>query len=268
MKHPSITFSHAICRSPAASCVDGLRAVDTGAPDFNAFRADHAAYVAALRATGASVEVLDPAEDFPDSVFVEDTALCLPEGAVILTPGAASRQGEAPLIAPVLARYYGQVARLPRGHVEGGDVLVTGREIIVGLSARTDRAGVLALAEIVAAWGHALRMVETPPEVLHFKTDCALLAPQTVLSTARLAATGCFADYEVLITPDGEEAAANAIRFNDVVMLPAGFPATAEMLRKAGYELRQINNQQAAKLDGGMSCLSLRFTPPTPLDAD
>ncbi|HHB80949.1 MAG TPA: dimethylarginine dimethylaminohydrolase [Aliiroseovarius sp.] len=260
--HPSTHFTHALCRTPPLSAVDGLRAIDTGAPDIARLRADHADYVAALRATGARVEVLDPAEDFPDSLFVEDCALCLPEGAVILTPGAPTRQGEAPLMAPVLERYYGAVATLARGHVEGGDVLVTGREVLVGLSARTDRDGVLALGEIVSAWGYLLRAVETPPEVLHFKTDCSLLAPDVVLATARLAATGCFDGYEVLRLPEGEEPAANAIRFNDVVLLPACFAKTAEMLTRAGYDVVEISNDQAAKLDGGMSCLSLRFTPP------
>ncbi len=259
-----IRFSHAICRRPAASAVSGLRAVDTGAPDIARLRADHAAYVAALRATGATVELLEAAEEFPDSLFVEDTALCLPEGAVILTPGAPSRRGEAALMAPALARFYGEVVQLPRGHVEGGDVLATGREILVGLSARSDREGAEALGEIVARWGHELRVVETPPEVLHFKTACSLLAPNTMLSTAQLAASGCFDGYETLLVPEGEEAAANAIRFNDVVILPAGFARTAEMLRDAGYRLVEIPNEQAAKLDGGMSCLSLRFTPPTP----
>ncbi len=259
-----IRFSHAMCRRPAASAVNGLRAIDMGAPDIARLRADHDAYVAALRATGAQVEVLDPAEEFPDSLFVEDTALCLPEGAVILTPGAPSRQGEAPLIAPALERYYGQTTPLPDGQVEGGDVLATGREILVGLSARTNRAGAQALAEIIAPWGHKLRIVQTPPEVLHFKTDCSLLAPETILATTRLAATGCFAGYEVLTIPAGEEAAANTIRFNGVVLLPAGFPATAEMLHTAGYDVHQINNEQAAKLDGGMSCLSLRFSAPSP----
>ncbi len=260
--HPSTHFTHAICRTPPASAVRGLRAVDTGAPDIALLRADHEAYVAALRATGARVEVLAPAEDFPDSLFVEDTALCLPQGAVILTPGAPSRRGEAELMAPVLERFYGEVTPLPRGHVEGGDVLVTGREILAGLSARTDRAGVLALAEIVSGWGYTLRAAETPPDVLHFKTACSLLAPETLLATRQLAATGCLAGYEVLEVPAGEEAAANAIRFNDAVILPAGFPRTAEMLDKAGYTVAEIGNEQAAKLDGGMSCLSLRFSPP------
>ena len=81
-------------------------------------------------------------------------------------------------------------------------------------------------------------------------------------SPPRLAASGCFADYRVILTAEGEDAAANSIRFNDIVLAPAGFPGTAETLAKAGYDLRGIPNTEAAKLDGGMSCLSLRFTPP------
>jgi len=258
-----IRFSHAVTRTPAASAVRGLRAVDSGPPDIARLRADHAAYVTALRGAGALVEVLEPAEAFPDSLFVEDTALCLPEGAVILSPGASPRRGEEALMAPVLERFYGsRVVRLPGGHVEGGDVLATGREILVGLSKRTDRQGTQALSDIVAGWGHKLRVVATPASVLHFKTDCSLLAPDVILSTARLAASGCFEDYKVLIVPEGEEPAANLIRVNDVVIMPRGFPATAEMLDQAGFSVVEVSNAQAARLDGGMSCLSLRFTPP------
>jgi dimethylargininase len=136
---------------------------------------------------------------------------------------------------------------------------VTGREILVGRSARTDAAGVAQLAEIAADWGHALREVFTPPGVLHFKTDCSLMDAETILSTRRLSASGCFDGYRVLDVAEGEEAAANAIRFNNLVLCPAGFPRTAEMLSTAGYEVFEIDNTDCAKLDGGMSCLSLRF---------
>lgn len=257
------SFTTAVVRAPADSAVDGLRAADTGTPDLARFRADHAAYVAALRATGAAVVELPPLEDHPDSVFVEDTALCLPEGAVILRPGAPSRFGEAAAIAPTLERLYGAVVHLdPPGFAEGGDILATGREVLVGRSARTDAAGIAALGRVLAGWGVALREVATPPGVLHFKTDCALLDEATILATPRLAATGCFAGYRVIETPPGEEAGANAIRFNDLVLIADGFPRLAEALDRAGYRVRRIGNTEAAKLDGGMSCLSLRFTPP------
>ncbi len=264
MSGRSYRFSHAIAREPSASSVHGLRAIDTGMPDISRFRADHAAYVSALRDAGVEVTVLPPIEDYPDSVFVEDTALCLPEGAVVLRPGAPSRLGEAAAIAPALARHYRDLRRIGGpGFVEGGDVLVTEREILVGRSARTDAAGIAELARLVGDWGYVLRELATPPAVLHFKTDCALLDEETILATPRLAASGCFRDYRVIHTGTGEEAAANAIRVNDLVLLPAGYPRTAEALAKAGYRLREIRNTEAAKLDGGMSCLSLRFSSAT-----
>jgi len=258
----SVSFSHAITRAPAQSIVDGLRAVDTGDPDLARFRADHADYVAALRETGAEVIELPALEAYPDSVFVEDAALCLPEAAILMRPGAPSRLGEAAEMAPVLRRLYTHVLEIEGpGFIEGGDILVTEREILVGRSARTDAAGVAELRALVGPLGHALREVETPSDVLHFKTDCSLLGPETVLATARLAASGCFKGYEVILTPEGEEAAANTIRFNGLVLMPAGFPRTADALDVAGYAVRPIGNTEAAKLDGGMSCLSLRFTP-------
>lgn len=264
MSGRSFRFSHAICRLPGHSIVQGLRAVDTGVPDLTLMRAHHGDYVAALRATGARVTVLDPLEDFPDAVFVEDTALCLPQGAVVMRPGAPSRLGEAALMAPHLAGHYGDLAWIKGpGTIEGGDILMTEREILVGRSARTDAAGIAELARILARWGWALREVETPPGVLHFKTDCSLLDEETILATERLAASGCFAGYRVIRVAEGEEAAANTIRFNDIVLMPAGFARTRDRLVAAGYNLREIGNSECARLDGGMSCLSLRFTPPT-----
>jgi dimethylargininase len=136
------------------------------------------------------------------------------------------------------------------------------REILVGRSARTDAAGIAELTRLVAPWSYSVRELQTPPGVLHFKTDCSLLDEETILAAPRLAASDCFEGYWVILTAEGEEAAANSIRFNDVVLVPEGFPATAGTLAKAGYDLREIPNTEAAKLDGGMSCLSLRFTPP------
>lgn len=260
MTNPSFEFSRAVTRRPAASIIVGLRAKDMGNPSLEGMLAAHENYIAALKSTGAEVIELDPLEDFPDAVFVEDTALCLPQGVILMRPGAPSRMGEVAHMAPVLRDCYDVVREIKGpGHIEGGDILVTGREILVGRSDRTNAAGVAELAEIVEAWGHSLREVFTPPGVLHFKTDCSLMDAETILSTKRLSASGCFEGYRVLDVVDGEEAAANAIRFNNLVLFPAGFPRTAEMLSKAGYEVVEIDNTDCAKLDGGMSCLSLRF---------
>jgi len=259
----STHFTHAITRCPSASITAGLRAVDIGTPDLALMLAHHAAYIAVLKETGAEVIELPALDAYPDSVFVEDTALCLPQGAVVMRPGAPSRLGEAAEMAPHLRALYGQVLEITGSDsfIEGGDILVTEREILVGRSARTNTTGIAELTRLVTPWGHSVREVHTPPGVLHFKTDCSLLDTETVLATDRLAASGCFDGYRVIPVATGEEAAANTIRFNDVVLMPAGFPRTRDAIAAAGFAVREIGNSECAKLDGGMSCLSLRFTP-------
>ncbi|NHB77033.1 dimethylarginine dimethylaminohydrolase family protein [Rhodobacter calidifons] len=256
-------FTHAITRRPSGSIVCGLRAVDTGNPDLARMQSHHDAYVAALKGTGATVVELSPLETYPDSVFVEDTALCLPQGAVVMRPGTPSRLGEADEMAPHLRALYSEVVAItqPDSFIEGGDILVTGREILVGRSARSNAAGIAELTRLVAPWGHSVREVQTPTGVLHFKTDCSLLDADTVLSTRRLSASGCLAGYRVIDVPEGEEAAANTIRFNDLVLVPAGFPRTRDAILATGITVQEIGNSECAKLDGGMSCLSLRLSP-------
>lgn len=258
----SYSFTHAITRRPCNAIVEGLRAVDTGAPDLETFKQHHTDYIAALKSTGAQVTELAELEDFPDSVFVEDAALCLPQLAIAMRPGAPSRLGEAAKMRPVLEGFYDKVVTIKGpGTIEGGDILVTEREILVGRSARTDAEGIAEMTAIVEPHGYQVREVHTPPGVLHFKTDCSLLDEETILATNRLAASGCFDGYRVIETAEGEEACANAIRFNNLVLFPAGFPKTLEKLLASGYEVKRIGNSEAAKLDGGMSCLSLRFSP-------
>lgn len=259
----SFTFSHAMTRLPAASILDGLRAVDTGAPDLGIMLRHHADYAAALAETGATIIQLPALPAYPDSVFVEDTALCLPEGAVIMRPGAPTRFGEAAEMAPHISQLYGDVRYIAgqNSFIEAGDILMCESEVLVGRSARTNAAGIAELASILAQWGVKTREVFTPAGVLHFKTDCSLMDEDTVLATPRLAASGCFDGYRIIHTAPGEEAAANAIRFNDLVLMAAGFPKTRDSLIAAGFQVREIGNSECAKLDGGMSCLSLRFTP-------
>ncbi len=262
MPFRSTDFTHAITRRPSASIAAGLRAVDTGSPDLDLMLTHHAAYVAALRQTGATVIELPALDAFPDAVFVEDTALCLPDAAIIMRPGAPTRLGEAAEMTPHLTALYGTVLHIDGpGTIEAGDILMCETEILVGRSARTNAAGIAELARLITPRGHSLREVVTPPGVLHFKTDCSLLDAETILSTPRLAASGCFDGYKVIHTADGEESCANAICFNDTVLMPAGFPATCDRLVDAGYTVQEIGNSECAKLDGGMSCLSLRFTP-------
>jgi dimethylargininase len=257
-----IRFTHALVRTPGPSIVHGLRAGDGPDPDFDQFLTEHRGYQQALVDAGVQVVDLGALNQFPDAVFVEDAALCVGELAVALRPGAPSRAGEADAMVDDLRPWFGEVVRLNAGHVDGGDVLVTGQEVLVGCSARTNPAGVAALAEALAPQGLPVRLVDTPAGVLHFKTDCAVLDDTTVFATRRLADLGCFDRYRVLLAPDGEEAAANLIRVNDTVLVRSGFPHTCDELRAAGYAVVVVDADHAARVDGGLSCMSLRCTPP------
>ena len=259
-KEPVFHFDHAIVRTPCHGIVDGLRAVDTGAPEFAHVLAEHKAYVEALRATGVSVEVLPPLEAFPDSMFVEDPALVFTEGAIVMRPGAASRFGEAEEIAPVLRRRFARVIDLPGpGFADGGDILVVQDQVMIGLSDRTDEIGAKALSEALQALGKTPVIVRTPPGVLHFKSDCSLVDSETVLATRRLAASGVFNGLRVLFTPEGEEGAANALRVNDALFVGADFPKTQAMLAAEGYKVVPLETREIAKVDAGLSCMSLRW---------
>jgi len=252
-------FNNALVRTPARSVINGLRAVDTGAPRFEGVLAEHAAYVAALEAAGVAVDVLPALQDFPDSVFVEDTALVFEGAAIVLRPGAESRRGEAETIGPSLAQRFDDVAFLRTGTVDGGDVLTAAGKVFIGQSARTNAEGARALCGLLDQIGLHGAPVATPAGVLHFKSDCSLLDEETILATARLAASGVFEGFRVVLTPDGEEGAANAVRVNDRVLMSDAFPRTAEMLNTLGYAIVPLATREIAKIDAGLSCMSLRW---------
>lgn len=252
-------FNNAIVRTPAGSVTQGLRAVDTGAPDYDAVLAEHASYVRALEQAGVAVEVMPALEAYPDSVFVEDAALVFGANAIRLRPGASTRAGEAAEIAPVLAKRFERVLTLETGTAEGGDVLATPGGVFIGQSARTSAEGAVALTRLLNEIGLAGKPVRTPPGVLHFKSDCSLLDDETILATPALAASGVFDGFRVVMTPAGEEGAANAIRVNDHVFLSAHYPRTADALAALGFSLVTLHTREIAKIDAGLSCMSLRW---------
>jgi dimethylargininase len=252
-------FDNAIVRTPARSVVDGLRAVDRGAPDYAGVVAEHTAYMRALEDAGLTVETLPALESFPDSVFVEDVALTFSNGAIVLRPGAPTRAGEAKEMAPLLEQRFPRVLKLSEGHVDGGDVLATPEAVLIGCSARTDAAGAAALSQALAELGLRARTVATPTGVLHFKSDCALLDEETVLTTERLAASGVFSGMRIVLTPRGEEGAANALRVRNRVLISNAHPRTAEVLRRIGYTIVPLPTREIGKLDAGLSCMSLRW---------
>ncbi|MBP2234513.1 dimethylargininase [Sinorhizobium kostiense] len=252
-------FTDVIVRAPSRSVVNGLRAEDRGSPTYEGVRGEHDAYVEAMRSAGVRVRNLPPLETFPDSIFVEDPALVFTEGAILLRPGAASRVREVEEIAPALREMFDTVLELPVGYADGGDVLTTGETVMIGLSARTDRAGAEALQLCLEKLGRRSEIVATPEGVLHFKTDCSLLDDETILCTNRLARSGVFERFRQVIIPEGEEPAANALRINDVVMVGSDFPRTIEMLDRAGYAVVPLKTTEIGKIDAGLSCMSLRW---------
>lgn len=256
-------FNRAIVRLPGHSVVDGLRAGDGPPPDFAQLVDEHQRYVAALRAAGLSVTVLDALEQFPDSVFVEDPALVFSHGAILLRPGAPSRQQEAAAIAPALAAHFNLVLPLPAGHADGGDILATPRGVFIGLSARTDTAGAEALCGLLQQLGIAARTVHTPRGTLHLKSDCALVDEETILLTDNLARSGMFDDWRTLVVPGDEPAAANVLRLNDTVLARAECPRTAELLARHGLDVITLPTAEIARIDAGLSCMSLRWFDPS-----
>lgn len=252
-------FDSAITRKPGASVVKGLRAGGQEDPSYEAVLAEHGAYLSALEEAGVKVQVLEPLEAFPDSIFVEDPALVFQEGAILLRPGIGSREGETAAIAPVLRERFDRVLKLDAGYVDGGDILTMSDRVMIGLSARTNREGAESLIACLGALGRKGEVVRTPEDVLHFKSDCSLMDDTTVLSTQRLAASGVFSNCETLIVPEGEEGAANALRINDRVFVGTGYPGTIALLEKAGYSLVPLKTSEIAKIDAGLSCMSLRW---------
>ncbi len=242
--------------------VDGLRSNTGPAPVFEQVLAEHAAYVEALRAAAVQVTVLDALEQFPDSLFVEDPALVFQAAAILLRPGAPSREQETETLSPVLAARFPSLLRLARGHVDGGDILTTPEAVLIGLSARTDESGARELSTLLASIGLHSRIVHTPSGTLHLKSDCALLDEETVLVTGNLARSGIFDGRRTLIVPDVEPGAANVLRIHDRVLVRAECPQTADMLADQGFRVVALPTAEIARIDAGLSCMSLRWFDP------
>jgi dimethylargininase len=253
-------FTRALCRAPAPSAVHGIRADGGPDPDFAGLAAEHGAYVATLCDLGLTVEVLPPLDDFPDALFTEDVALTFPEGAILLRPGAPSRAGEVMHIRDALVAHHPQLLEMTGpGYADGGDVLRLADRVVIGLSDRTDHAGATELAKLIETLGRRAEIAETPPAVLHFKTGCGLIDERTILAVPALAACPQFDGLEVVLTPPGEEPAANILRIRETVLIGDRWLATRAMLAARGIETRPLPTDQIAHIDAGLSCMSLRW---------
>jgi dimethylargininase len=208
---------------------------------------------------GLDVRILPADEDFPDSTFVEDTALLTPDVAIITNPGAPSRQGETPSMHEILKGYYDQIEQIePPATLEAGDVMMVGRHFYIGLSERTNPAGAKQLIGFLTTYGMTASLVNVP-DMLHLKTGISYLENNNLLAVDGMASHEDFKKYNIISVPENESYAANSLWINNMVIVPEGYPETLENIHEAGYETISLDMSEFRKLDGGLSCLSLRF---------
>jgi dimethylargininase len=252
-------FNSAIVRKPGRSVVNGLRSTPGPAPVFENIVAEQQSYIAALEAAGVRVTVLDALEQFPDSIFVEDPALVFSQAAILLRPGAPSRMAEARELAPTLKARFATVLELKDGFADGGDILVTPDRVFIGLSSRTNEAGAADLQRLLESIGMTSKVVRVPRGTLHLKTDCSLVDEETLLATPELASSGLLEGYRTVAVPSDERHATNAVRVNEVVLIRADCPRTLDLLQKRGLNVVTLPVSEIARIDAGLSCMSLRW---------
>lgn len=256
---PLMKFSNAIVRKPGKSMVAGLSGADLGKPDYHEACAQHASYVEALRDCGLQVKILEADEDFPDSTFIEDTALLTPRCAVITNPGAPSRRGEVVGVKPAIEEYYSDIEEIrPPGTVEAGDIMMAGRHFFIGLSGRTNPEGARQVIRILSRYGMSGSVVPLE-KVLHLKTGVSYLEHDNLAACGEFLSHPAFKRFHIIEIPAEESYAANCVWINDRVLVAKGFPQTRRKIRDAGYAVIEVDVSEFRKLDGGLSCLSLRF---------
>jgi len=252
-------FKNAFVRLPCRNMVHGLSTAGLGRPDFEKALVQHAAYVEVLRACGLAVTVLAADEAYPDSVFIEDTAVVSEKVAVITRPGVPSRQGEEIAVAEALRSFYSRLETIHAPEtLEGGDVLRAGNHFYIGISARTNPEGARQLAGILQKKGYAATAVPLR-HVLHLKTGISYLENNRLLACGEFLDHPLLSGFEIVPVAAVEAYAANSVWINDRVLVPAGFPQTKKNVEALGYKAVPVDVSEFRKLDGGLSCLSLRF---------
>jgi dimethylargininase len=252
-------FTKAIVRRPCPAIVDGLTTSDLGKPDYNLALQQHIQYLKALMACGLKVHILEPDNTYPDSTFIEDTALLTPDCAIITNPGAPSRKGETKEIAILLPKYFPNMERIiTPGTVDAGDIMMVGSHYFIGLSERTNKAGAKQIIDILKKYGLSGSTI-TLQQVLHLKTGVSYLENNTLLATGEFLNIKDFCDFKIISVEDDEKYAANSIWVNDYVIMPSGYPKSQQAIKEAGYKILTVNTSEFRKIDGGVSCLSLRF---------
>lgn len=255
-------FTQAIVCPPAANFAQGLTTLDLGAPDVALAREQHAHYCRALEECGLQLTRLPPDERYPDSTFVEDAAILTRSGAIVTLPGAPSRRGEVETIRQTLAHFYTELAAIRSpGVLDGGDICEAGDTVLIGVSARTNAEGADQLSRWLTRQGYTSACIDIrdTPGILHLKSGIAYLGDNRMVVIDALAEHPALQGFEHVRVAQEEAYAANCIRVNDRVLAPAGFPRLCTALRSLGYSVVELEMSEFQKMDGGLSCLSLRF---------
>jgi dimethylargininase len=252
-------FTRAIVRKPGQSLVNGLTSFDLGPPDIELALSQHKAYVEALKTCGLDVVVLEADERHPDSTFVEDTALLTPACAIITSPGAPSRQGETGVIKKVLQGYYNNIEQVNEpGTVDGGDIMMVGSHFYIGLSARTNHEGARQVVAYLEKYGMSGSTVLVG-DMLHLKSGITYLEWNTMAATGNFLKMEGFQKFNLLEVEEDESYAANCVWVNGKVLVAKGYPKAMKTIKGAGYPVIELDVSEFRKLEGGLSCLSLRF---------
>jgi dimethylargininase len=243
--------------SPAIGACE-LTFLSRAAINYDLARAQHRAYELLLAELGCQLLVLPVEPELPDSVFVEDTALVLDEIAVILRPGAASRQPETPSVAHVLAEFRELAVIGGPGTLDGGDILRLGTSVFVGCSGRSNETGIRQLTSVLAPFGY--RVVPAPVSAcLHLKSAVTQLGSDTLLINRQLVDPAHFGAVRFVDVDPGEPQAANALLVDDTVVYPASHPRTLERLLAEGLNVRTVDVSELEKAEGAVTCCSVLF---------
>jgi dimethylargininase len=255
-------FSKAIVRQLSSNFADGLTRVDLGSPILDRVLKQHDAYCRALESCGLEVIHLDPDEHHPDSTFIEDTAVLTPRGAIITRPGATTRLGEIDAIEPILREHFPEVHSISApGTLDGGDICEAGNHFFIGLSHRTNEAGAQQLATWLNSLGYSSSLIDIRglSNILHLKSGLAYLGGRRLVIIEALRGRREFSDYELICLNPAEEYAANCLSINGKILVASGFVETNNTLERMGYQTIPLEMSEFQKMDGGLSCLSLRF---------
>lgn len=252
-------FKNALVRRPCPEMIHGLTSASMGIPDHQVALDQHSKYVEALQSCGLNVLVLEPDSRFPDSTFVEDIALCTSAFAVLTNPGAPSRKDERLKMKAVLQSFYDTVEVIESpGTLDAGDVMMTGLHFYVGISDRTNQTGADQLIRILKKYKMSGEKVSLN-DTLHLKSGVSFLEQNNMLVSGEFINHPAFTDFHRIEVDTDEAYAANSLWINETVLVPAGFQKTRASIEKVGYKTITLDVSEFQKLDGGLSCLSLRF---------